>query len=742
MVPLLNKAGCSSRDCHGSFQGQKGFRLSLFGYDLVLDHRELTKDEGKGPRVDPKAGERSLFLIKPQDDEKSHEGGERLKKDTWQYRLLLQWVLDGAKFVSRQEAYLDRLQILPDRLVSSVGDKPASLQVIGHFSDGTREDVTELTRFSTNNAGVAGVDDAGSVSFAGLGDTHIVASYGPGVGTCQVLVPRKDGENDFPEFTPNNRIDELVGAKLRKLGIHPSALCADEEFLRRVHVDLIGTLPAVDEVRAFLADTRVDKRARLIDQLLERPGYALYWSTLFSDWTGNNRVVLNPDLKVMWLWHDWFRDKLSRNVPYDEMVEGIITATSREGRCLEEYLEEVQTVYGNYMTKDGRKNRFDDGTYGRRRTLDLYWMKRGGQPESYAIRTASVFLGIQIQCAQCHKHPFDRWTRTDFDSFTSFFRVTRVASLEGGPGKGIRMEYHQVAVYPGPEDRWKPKVGQVPPKILGGAEVPYAEGGPDPRLALWEWMSAPDNPTFVPSIVNRIWGHHLGIGIVEPLDDFNQANPPSNPALLEWLSADFRGHGFDLKRLHRLILNSRTYQLSHRPTPSNRNDNRNFSHRLVRRMPAEVLYDAIAWVTGIDHEYSSTFVPMGTRAIGLGAGNILGRRDAEYAMHVFGRPKREMTSICERSNEPSLAQALFLINDANVHSRVADPNGRLPRLLEANPENDSLIDELYLTCLTRFPSEQERTVLRDYFAGDVPRLEAAQDVLWSLMNVREFIFVP
>ncbi len=740
VVPLFAKVGCSARSCHGSFQGQNGFRLSLFGYDPKLDHDELTLDEGNGPRVNVKSVDESLALRKPL-GQVDHDGGDVLAAGSWQHEILRQWIAGGARYEPDKEAYLMRLEVVPSELrLSAETSQSVSLRVVAHFDDGTSEDVTALTNFSSNDEGVATVSGKGVVTAAGTGDAAVVVRYGGGVVTFQVIIPQSSSD-PFPDFLPHNKVDELVAEKLKKVGIHPSGLADDAQFLRRAFVDAIGTLPTSDEVREFLADRRPDKRQRAIERLLDRPEYAMYWATMFSDWTGNNPLVLNPNNKVTWLWHDWLRDKLARNVPYDELVGGIVTATSREGRPLDEYLAEVETVYANFQPPGGAKDKYDDGTYARRRTLDLYWMKRGGGPEELSIRTANAFLGVQIQCAQCHKHPFDRWSKEDFESFTSIFRTTSVCDLDGSEKSQGRMDYDKVAVYPGVSQRLSGSVKQHPPKILGGDAVPYDDGDADPRVALWQWMRSADNPYFAQNIANRLWGHYFGVGIVDPVDDFNAANPPSNPPLLDWLARDFREHDFDLKHLHRTVLGSRTYQLSDVPNATNRGDRRNFSHALVKRMPAEVIYDALAQATGTAHEYSTTFVPPRTRAIGLAPPLRFGRASAEYALRIFGRPKREQTCACERSNAPSLAQALFLINDEDVHSRVSSPSGSLAELVKTPIDDRQLVVELYLTTLSRYPRENELQKALAYVAKSDSRDAAMQDVLWSLINVREFIFV-
>lgn len=614
-------------------------------------------------------------------------------------------------------------------------DQAMPLRVEASFDDGGREEVTSLTTFASNNDGIAQVDEYGRVTAVDHGATAIVVSYSSGVVTVPVVVayPTK---TKFPDFPGNNKVDELVAVKLRKLNLIPSELCTDAEFLRRVYVDTIGTLPTAEETQTFLKDKNPDRRERVIDGLLTRPEYSAYWATIFSDWIGNNQSNINPFFKTIWLVHDWLRDKLDKNIPYDQFVGGMITATSRENRSLEEYLAENQKVYANLEPRAG----FDDGTFAGRQTLDLYWMRRvPDRPKELAIRTANAFLGVQIQCAECHKHPFDRWTQEDFEGFTSFFRVVDICNLDGSTKTAGAYDYDKVALYAKVPPKYLGVVQKHPPRILGGPAVPYKQDGPDPRQALWEWLRAKDNPYFARAIANRLWHHYFGVGIVDPPDDFNQANPPSIPELLDWLARDFVEHQFDLKHLHRTILRSRTYQLSHRPSENNRADRRHFAHGLVRRMPAEVALDALVQATGTKLVFNNYAAPPSTRAIGLAASVRFGK--SEYFLRTFGRPERQQTCACERSNEPALAQALYLINDVDIHERIADPKGRLTGLLGKFRDDRQLIEELYLTCLTRYPTETELGKILAHVQKASSRQEAMQDVLWSLLNVREFLFV-
>lgn len=744
VVPLFSKLGCNMRSCHGSFQGQNGFRLSLFGFEPDLDRKELLETDeqstGDGPRVNIKEPTKSLFLAKPTSSDDEHGGGRRMGKQSWQFRILHEWIKAGAAYDPKTTAKLDRLEISPREVVFSDRKQKSQLRAIAWFDDGTHEDVTALTVFSSNDDGIAKVSIDGTVSVSRTGDTAIIARYAGGVTSTQVLVPARDDNRPFPVTFPHNKIDEFVTAKLRKLNIHPSKLCSDADFIRRVQLDVIGTLPTADETREFLADRSPDKRTQLIDRLLERPEYAMYWGMKFSDWTGNSKYINNKAILSNWMWQQWIEDKLSRNVSYDEIAYGHVCATSLEGRPREAFLAEAKSILHK---ASGRYNYDDDGTYARRRTNELFWTNvERRNPDTMVLQTANSFLGLRLECAQCHNHPFDRWTQKDFNQFKSFFMAVRYCDPADGKEKRTGRGYGVESLEAGVNSRYVSTVRKTPPKILGGREVPYVEGGPDIRVALWEWMCAPDNPFFAPSFVNRVWDHYFGTGIVDPADDFNQGNPPSNPQLLDWLAKDFIKHKFDIKHLHRSILNSRTYQLSWEPNASNRLDKKNFSHARLRRMPAEVLIDAIADVTGVPNNFGRLPKDRPQRAVGQAMPPLrYGASRGGYAMKIFGRPDREKTCDCERSNEPSVAQALYLINDQDVVSKLDDRNARLPKLLKSIKDDRELVVELYLTALSRFPTDEELQQQLEHVAGSDSRADGMKDVLWTLLNVREFVFV-
>ncbi|MFN4257675.1 MAG: DUF1549 domain-containing protein [Gemmataceae bacterium] len=732
--PLIGKAGCNNRACHGSFQGAGSFRLSLFSSDLRMDHDSLVKDG----LIDAKNPARSLALEKAT-QQRPHKGGQRFEANSWEYRMFHDWIAAGAPYEPGKEPVLERLDVIPPALVLSKKGDTATLKIVAHYSDNSVEDVTALTQFSTNDDVIANVDDQGQITAGSAGDTAIVVTFAGAVSTAHVIVP-VPGSGETVAFPIQNKIDELAAAKWHKLGLRPSELADDAEFVRRVHLDLIGTLPTAAETRAFLADQDPNKRAKLIDRLLERPEYAMFWATKFSDLTGNDdRLTPLPRAKTVWLWYAWFQDKLEKNLPYDQIVEGIVTATTREGRSVAdtvaEHKEIAQGISGN---------NFDFKTYAERQTCDIFWKKAGNRGDTVALQVSYAFLGIRLECAQCHKHPFDRWTQDDFRGYTAFFTPVRLGVPDDVPKEVVpatrdrqSYAYSEVFIETGRTGNRNQTAANLRVRPLGGA--PYTvKAGEDPRVVLMNWMRAPDNPFFAKAITNRIWAHYFGVGIIDPPDDINAANPPSNPELLDWLAKDFIAHKFDLKHLHRTILNSRVYQLTWKPNETNVLDERNFSRAQLRRLSAEVVVDAINQVTGSRDVYGA-LAPAGTRAIGL-APTRLGNRGPGYALAIFGRPLRTQTCDCERSGDAGLPQAMYLLNDVDVNTKISAANGQLARLVRDIRDNNALVEELYLATLSRFPTQEETQRALQYVAQAENRKAGFEDVLWSLINVREFIF--
>ena len=767
--PLLGRMGCNNRGCHGSFQGQGGFRLSLFGSDPKMDFEALKA------RIDAKEPAASPLLLKPT-REVAHRGGRRFEAGSWQYRMLKAWIAAGAPYTPSREVAVDRLEVVPAQAVLAGRGETVQIKVVAHYADKSKEDVTGLTQFTTNDEAVARVTDAGLVTAGGSGDTAVVVTFGGSVSSAHVLVPHTGTTDRAPDFQANNKIDELVAAKWKKLGLQPSELSSDVEFLRRVSLDLIGTLPTPDEVRKFLADKDANKRSKKIDELLERPEYATYWATKFSDLTGNDSAGTPPPAaKTSWLWHGWLREKLAANVPYDELAAGIVTATTREGRTVEQTVAEYRKVVdeigaGLEAAADNRTvtnadSHFASPSYARRKTLDLFWKTYTG--EQAALRVSYAFLGVRLECAQCHKHPYDRWTQDDFRGYTAFFDSVAVGVPgdvpkdvilpQGGDQRKRELVYRYTEVSVGPvgagNQGGKGVVGAakpgaaVKPRLPGGPEL-TPKDGQDPRTLLMDWLRAADNPFFARALVNRLWRHYLGVGLIEPADEISAGNPPTNPELLDWLAQDFVAHQFDLKHLHRTILNSRVYQLSWRPSDNNRLDERNYSHARLRRLPAEVVVDAINQATGGKEPaylwkaktYTLKIAPEGTRTIGLAPTRFGGTAGASgYALEVFGRPLRAETCDGERSQDVTLTQVLYLMNDAEVQAKTAAPDGRLAKLFKEIKDDRQRVEELYLGTLSRFPTEKEMKKSLDYVARAADRKAGFEDLLWSLLNVREFV---
>ncbi len=714
VVPLLGKLGCNGRACHGSFQGRGGFRLSLFGYDFDLDHDELYG------RLDPETAAESLILQKPL-MQIQHEGGQRLKEGSWEHHVLLRWVQAGAAGPADELPKLKKLEVTPSEILFSADGQEQQLKAVAIWNDGSREDVTALTRFQTNDDQIADITESGNVLAGTNGDTHVVASYDSAVVTVPVIRPVSENFGDkYPETSTPTRVDELVVEKLRKVGILQSETCSDAEFLRRVSLDVTGTLPTPAEVRSFLADNRSDKRKLKIDELLERPGYVAWWTTKLCDFTGNSDDKLNNVTPVQSEaskhWYAWIEKRVRDNVSYDKIVEGIVMAVSRNpGESYSEYCENVSKLYAKGgVGADG---------YAERQGLAHFWARQNFQTsEDRVIGFAYTFLGTRIQCAQCHKHPFDQWTQDDFKQFEGFFKGTvgrqnarpdakkeydemvagfdgtkglkgndlrRILSTKAVDGETIPLaEVYSVRAKAVPvksrerkKDNGKPDRNAVAPataKILAGPVVDLTQYE-DVRQPLMDWLRSPENPLFAKAFVNRVWANYFNVGIVQPSDDMNLANPPVNAPLLDYLAAGFIEHNFDMKWLHREILNSRTYQLSWVPNSTNRLDERNFSRAVPRRIPAEIAYDMMVHATR-NAEMNAAFVTnLETRALSIpGAGlRNRNRNPADYALTVFGRSTRESNCDCDRTEEPSLLQTIFVRNDGQLLSMMDDSDGWL-----------------------------------------------------------------
>nr|WP_143547745.1 DUF1549 and DUF1553 domain-containing protein [Rhodopirellula sp. SM50] len=766
VVPLLGRLGCNGRSCHGSFQGRGGLQLSLFGYDFLMDHRSLTAQASTGGerqsdrRVDPQRPDESLVLQKPllQVD---HEGGDRFAEGSWEHHLIRRWIEDGAQPIT-QPRVLSHLEVEPAEVVfdsdaASSPSRPVPLRVVAVWEQGLREDVTPLCRFRTNDDSVVTVDHDGRLTSTGPGDTHVVVFYDNGVAAVPVLRPLNDAPNRARNVndaqTQSPSVDRFVLAKLDKLGIQPSDVCTDAEFLRRVSIDVCGTLPTPQEVESFLADRSADKRTRKLDELLERPSYAAWWANKLCDFTGcnpNQQAELGQETSVQW--YMWVYQRLRENVPYDELVRRIVLAKGREsGQSYQEYARQVSAYFRDDSPAD----------FAERETMPHYWTRRSMEkPEDAAQAFAQNFLGLRLQCAQCHKHPFAPWTQGDFNEFSRFFENVEFGveptslpqyrelaeqaglTVRGDDGTAIRSDILRQAQQ-GRIVPWRELYIDARPQpeslsLLRSGSVTL-QGNDDPREPIMSWMTDPANPWFAQAIVNRVWASYFHVGIIDPPDDLNPANPPSHPELLNWLTRQFAGQNYDLKWLHRQIATSDTYQRSWKPNATNRDDRRNFSRAIPRRLPAEVVYDSIKQSLVASDKLTDVRTDLTRRAIG----HLSMRLAGTHAMQVFGKPDRAVNCDCERVNEPTLLQAVYLQNDPLVDQQL-ESSGWLQEIQAREDagvalDPTRLIETAWLRTVSRPPTEKEIARAERHLAASDSTTKAMRDLLWSLINTKEFI---
>jgi Protein of unknown function (DUF1553)/Protein of unknown function (DUF1549) len=744
VMPILSKAGCNASACHGSPVGKGGFKLSLFGYEPELDHPAIVTDSD-GRRIDANNPAQSLLLLKPT-MAAPHGGGLRFKPNSAEYNTLLVWLKAGAPGVSPTEARVTKVDVMPEEPWLPAPGTKQHLIVTAHLSDGSTQDVTEKVLFSSNDDAIADVDGSGVISAKRPGETAIMVRYLGQVGVSRVAVLPPWKLAHYPKLAQNNVIDEKIQTKLEKLRVVPSDLCTDEEFIRRATLDTCGILPTVDEVRAFTSDTAADKRAKLIDKLLDRPEFVDLWTLKWNDTLRNNQRLTRQGLIP---YSNWIHEQFAKNRPYDEFVRDLITASGKNADIeldpdrLPPQLQ--RNPRAAQLVKEINAAAFNPAA-------NYYIVTRN--PLDVTSATSQIFLGVRIECARCHNHPFEKWTQNDYYSLAGFFN--------GITARGTNQTPRVVAVNPRAGGVKSPKTKQVmEPRTLDGAVVTQARGD-DKRAVVAAWMTAPENPFFAKAAVNRLWAHYMGRGIVEPIDDMRVTNPPSNPELLDALAKEFVEHKFDLKDIHRLILNSRTYQQSSRPNQYNRQDTNNFARYYPKRMMAEQLYDSISQATGVflpqargprgrarpaANQYGMDLSDLGpitrvTQLPALPRGN--GRRggaDLKAFLDTFGKPRREVVCECERSTDGNIGQALAMINGDAVNDKIAAPRGRVQQLIQSNKPDAEVIEELYLATLTRKPTPMEQNDADALIRTAKSRAEGIEDVMWGLLNSREFLFV-
>jgi hypothetical protein len=700
IVPIFTKSGCNAGGCHGKASGQNGFKLSLLGFEPGEDYEHLVK-EARGRRVSPAAPENSLLLLKgiagvP------HGGGKRLDPKSDDYRLLVRWVSQGMPYGEAGDPTLTGIEVLPkQRTMPLSGDQ--QLVVLAHYSDGSIQDVTRSALYEPNEKSMAKTEEDGLVTlFDQPGDVAIMIRYQARVAVFRATVPLGALVDNLPPA--RNYIDEQVFAKLKAMGMPPSEKCDDATFIRRVSLDIAGHLPSLEETRKFLGDADPAKRDKLIDSLLASPEYADFFANKWSALLRNKRGK-PTDAPGNFAFHNWIRDSFRANKPYDQFAREILAASG-------ELAENPPAT----------------------------WYRQVKEPQQQLEDTAQLFLGMRMQCAQCHHHPYEKWSQNDYYSFSAFFSQV---GHKGADGKEPEAIYHKRGLATAVNKKTKLPVKPAA-LVTGPLDIPADE---DPRVALADWMKSADNPFFAKTLVNRYWKHFFNRGIVEPEDDMRETNPPSNPELLDALTKRFITSGYDLKSLIRDIAQSRTYQLSAVPDNYNKQDKQNFSRYYARRLSAEVLFDSVNQVTRTPSAFAG--MPAGTLAIALPDNSF---NAGSYFLTVFGRPDSSSACECERTQEASLAQALHLLNAKDIQDKLANDKGAAAQLAADPRADDVKLSELYLAAFARQPDAEELTLAKAHLAKPrkaadgqpldpaASKRQAYEDILWATLNTKEFLF--
>ncbi|MEI6714601.1 MAG: DUF1549 and DUF1553 domain-containing protein [Verrucomicrobiota bacterium] len=696
VMPVFFRANCNSGGCHGAAPGKDGFRLSLFGYDAAGDYFRLTQ-QMLGRRIDLAAPEESLLLLKATGDV-THTGGTLFDKKSAYYQILLKWIEQGAQNDSANVAEVTGIRIEPAKLLFQGPSKRQALKVFASYSDGSSRDITPLALYVTNNKTTADINEDGLVTSGRHGATDVFARFNRfTIGAPVVVLPQEGTFEWPPDAKPTNFIDELVFAKLKHLQIQPSGIASDEQFLRRITLDLTGLPPTEDEIRTFVASIKPDKRERLADILLARPEYADVWAARWGDWLkllGDTNSGSGTDTKAAVAYHAWLVEQFRNNVPLDRFIHA-----------------QVASVGSNFSQPE----------------TNFYTMLPAGnyEPKAMAQSVAQLCLGIRIQCAECHNHPFDRWTQDDYYGFVSFFTGVR-RKMASEP-----REYYIFNDNSAPPAKHQLDQRPMPPRLLGGGE-PNVQGK-DPRNALADWLTSPENTLFATSMANRVWSQFFGIGVVDPIDDLRITNPPSNSELFEELGKRLVAYQFDQKRLIRDIVTSRTYQLSSRVTRSNKDDSRQFSHAPVRRLPSIVALDAISSATEAETHWNHH--PDGYRGMQI---YDTGRRYGSYFLACFGQSDRETSDATKDNREVTLSQTLHLINGDTIQGKIQQSQV-VTKLLTAKTPPEQAVESLYLRSLSRKPSGEELAVFKKLAATPPTRVDYDR-LWWALLNSTEFLF--
>lgn len=691
--PLLTRFGCNSGPCHGKSRGQNGFALSLLGFDSDFDYAALVQ-EGRGRRLFRGAPEQSLLLRKAT-GEVPHGGGARFEAGSSHYELLEEWIRQGSPRTPASAPKLVKVDVEPKQ--QSLAPRQAvQLKVIAEYSDGHQRDVTDSSAFQSNDRTIAGITPEGLLEAGPIpGEAAIMVRYMNHISVCAVTIPLPEKVPDeiYQSLSRKNQIDDLVWAKLKLLGMLPSGPATDSTFIRRSYLRVIGRLPTPEETRTFLADTAPDKRERLVDQLLERPEYADFWANKWADLLRPNPYRVG--IKAVWNLDSWLREVFRNNLPYDQFVRELLTAQGSTWR-------------------NGATVVFRD------------------RPDTVEIGSSvsQLFLGIRLECAKCHQHPFEVWSQDDFYGFASIFsRVGHIGGLSPPISGGEEIIFTAASG----ELRHGRTNLPVPPRILKQAEPLALSPDEEPREKLVEWMTSDTNPYFAKVMANRVWADIMGQGLVDPVDDLRATNPASNEALLDYLAEDFRQNGYDIKHLIRRIMTSHVFGLSTLPSDRNTTDLKNFSRYYRQRLRAEVLLDAVNDILETEEDFSA--MPPGSRA-----SQVWTYRSSSLFLDTFGRPDPNQDPPCERTSDSTTPQILHLMNSPELNRKLAQDNARPAKLAASADSKEKIVEEIYLLVYARFPTsaELQKSVA---LLPDTDRRPAIEDLFWGLLNTPEFLFI-
>lgn len=696
VIAAFNVGGCNMGACHGTPSGKNGFKLSLRGFDPTSDYLQLTREQF-GRRADKHNPEAALILLKGL-GRVPHEGGSRLGGNSYPSEMIVAWLAEGLQDDATTLPTVKGIEVSPGNRVLLAPAKWQQLAVNAKYSDGSARDVTRLTVFSSSDPAIADVNLNGMVEFKRPGEVAILVRYLEEMISVRLTYLEPRAGYTWPKIDGNNFVDTHVFNKLRQMTILPSDLCSDAEFVRRAYLDAIGRMPTAEEAKQFLGDANPKKRDLLIDRLVTMPEFSDFWALKWADVLRSSRKTIQ--VKGSYGFQLWLREQLTQNVGLDQIVRSILTSTGNT------YANPPANYYR--IAKD---------------------------PQSLAEATAQLFLGVRMQCAKCHNHPFERWTQDDYYGLAAVFaRVKNKPEPGTGAAKGAANAGNaEVILATRDGEVTQPRTGKTMKPRFPGSGDQDVKPGTDRREAFAEWLTQPGNTFFSKSVANRVWFHLMGKGIVDPVDDFRESNPSCNDELLDALGKDFAAHKFDLRHLVTTIMKSRTYQLSAQPNETNKDDTKYFSHAVTKLLTAEQLLDALCDVTGVPEKFAG--LPAGTRAIQLPDGEV-----NHPFLKTFGQPARELTCECERESDGNLAQALQLINGPTVNEKVRNANNRLSALIAAKKSEKEMLDELYFTALARAPEADEVKVALAHVAKATDKRKAWEDVMWAIINTREFLF--